>query len=517
MNMVAVGDRGLPSSHCHSEKPGLPLLFPQRRRGHLLGPIPFGPTPVLHPLRHRWPVLFGDFTDTAGLSDFLSKILLCTGLMTLILMSLGIETGHAAVDPILPECLFKQGVFPSEHADGPDKARIFSPKTEEWSRERAAAAEAAARRETEKQGDNYLARAQIAIYAGQFTEAFSQYQRAAKISPPSTSELLNEMGRAGKYPGARPYLTQALQQREQDLNPGHPDVAISLNNLAELYRAQGKYVEAEPLYQRVIAIFETALGPEHPNVAPALNNLARLYQTQGKYAKAEPLYQRALRIDETALGPNHPDVAIDLNNLAEFYRDKGKYAEAEPLFQQALRIREAALDATHPDVGQSLNNLAELYRALGKYAEAELLYRRALSITRAALGPQHPLVAIRLNNLALLLKIQGKYTEAEPLYQRALRIDEAALGPNHPDLAIRLKNLANLYRDQGKYTKAEPLFQRSFWIFHKNLGPDHPTVHQAFSTYQAFLKASRQPHTENGTWEKLRSSVYSLTSMTHSP
>ena len=38
------------------------------------------------------------------------------------------------------------------------------------------------------------------------------------------------------------------------LGPDHPDVAASLNNLAELYRAQGKYADAEPLYQRALVI-----------------------------------------------------------------------------------------------------------------------------------------------------------------------------------------------------------------------------------------------------------------------
>ncbi len=45
--------------------------------------------------------------------------------------------------------------------------------------------------------------------------------------------------------------------------PGAHDVvaqATSLNNLAELYRAQGKYEQAEPLYQRALAIRE---GPIH--------------------------------------------------------------------------------------------------------------------------------------------------------------------------------------------------------------------------------------------------------------
>jgi len=40
--------------------------------------------------------------------------------------------------------------------------------------------------------------------------------------------------------------------------------------------SQGNYAEAEPLYRRALAIVEKALGPEHPNVAASLNNLAEL-------------------------------------------------------------------------------------------------------------------------------------------------------------------------------------------------------------------------------------------------
>ena len=36
--------------------------------------------------------------------------------------------------------------------------------------------------------------------------------------------------------------------------------------------------EAEPLYQRALAIKEKALGPNHPDVATSLNNLAELYR-----------------------------------------------------------------------------------------------------------------------------------------------------------------------------------------------------------------------------------------------
>ena len=43
------------------------------------------------------------------------------------------------------------------------------------------------------------------------------------------------------------------------------------------------YVEAVVLYERALEIQEMVLGPEHPEVANSLNNLAELYRAQGKY------------------------------------------------------------------------------------------------------------------------------------------------------------------------------------------------------------------------------------------
>ena len=89
---------------------------------------------------------------------------------------------------------------------------------------------------------------------------------------------------------------------------------------------QGKYTEAEGLFKRALAIREKALGANHPDVGQSLNNLANVYRAQGKYSEAEGLYKRALAIREKALGANHPDVGQTLNNLANVYRAQGKYS-----------------------------------------------------------------------------------------------------------------------------------------------------------------------------------------------
>ena len=91
--------------------------------------------------------------------------------------------------------------------------------------------------------------------------------------------------------------------------------------------------------RRALAIWEKALGPEHPDVATSLNNLAELYCDQGQYAKAEPLYKRALAIWEKALGPEHPDVATSLENYAPLLRNMGRSEEATRVESRANAIR----------------------------------------------------------------------------------------------------------------------------------------------------------------------------------
>ena len=50
--------------------------------------------------------------------------------------------------------------------------------------------------------------------------------------------------------------------------------------------------------RRALAIDEHSYGPDHPEVAIRLNNLAQLLQATSRFAEAEQLMRRALTIDE---------------------------------------------------------------------------------------------------------------------------------------------------------------------------------------------------------------------------
>src|SRR5437868_3541381 len=91
-----------------------------------------------------------------------------------------------------------------------------------------------------------------------------------------------ELYSAGKTTDAIPLAKQSLQIREKTLPAGHRDIAISLNNLSALYRAQGRLSDAEPLSKRALELREKALPAGHPDIAASLNNLALLYEALGR-------------------------------------------------------------------------------------------------------------------------------------------------------------------------------------------------------------------------------------------
>ena len=77
----------------------------------------------------------------------------------------------------------------------------------------------------------------------------------------------------------------------------------------------GRHAAAACLNERALAIQEEALGPNAPDVAQSLNNLAQVYRAQGEGARALPLLQRAVGIAEQVLGPQHPRTALYREHL----------------------------------------------------------------------------------------------------------------------------------------------------------------------------------------------------------
>jgi len=79
-------------------------------------------------------------------------------------------------------------------------------------------------------------------------------------------------------------MRRALQIDEESFGQNHPNVAIRLNNLAQLLKATNRLAEAEPLMRRHLEIFlqfTHDTGHPHPHLRDAVNNYASLLQAMG--------------------------------------------------------------------------------------------------------------------------------------------------------------------------------------------------------------------------------------------
>ncbi|HLT36291.1 MAG TPA: serine/threonine-protein kinase, partial [Enhygromyxa sp.] len=238
-----------------------------------------------------------------------------------------------------------------------------------------------------------------------------------------------------------------------------------LESASALAEFAGELAEARDHQQRALELREAEWGPEHPNVAAALHNLGLIAELQGDYEQARSYHERALALHSQALGPEHPKVASTLNNLGTVAYSQGELDDAERLFQQALTLAERALGPNHPQTANALDNLGAVAFARADYAAAREYRSRALDILIETRGPDHPLVANALNNLGNIEIDQGNTAEARELHERALAIRERVQGPDHPDVAGNLGSLGDVARERGDLAASRDYFERSLAVY----------------------------------------------------
>ena len=127
----------------------------------------------------------------------------------------------------------------------------------------------------------------------------------------------------------KPKATKESSQKDELSHIEQEKLWRELNDKVSILYQQGQYSEAVRVAREALKVAEETFGFDHPDVAKSLNNLAEACRVQGKYTEAEPLYKRSLEITEKTLGPDHPQVATVLENMAELYKKiKSTYGDS---------------------------------------------------------------------------------------------------------------------------------------------------------------------------------------------
>src|SRR5947209_7282034 len=116
----------------------------------------------------------------------------------------------------------------------------------------------------------------------------------------TSADHARELIRDGHYSDASALARDLLVQEETRSGPDSLQVAEILDIIVEADRLGGKVKDAgtRELARRAIRIKEGALGADHPDVARSVNNLANLLVESGDYVGAKPLYERVVSIQD---------------------------------------------------------------------------------------------------------------------------------------------------------------------------------------------------------------------------
>ena len=176
----------------------------------------------------------------------------------------------------------------------------------------------------------------------EYIEAFENYQKAVFLDK-NNALYLNEAGimalELARFDEAEPLMRRALEIDEQSFGEGHPNVAIRLNNLAQLLQATNRLSEAEPLMRRALEIDEQSFGEDHPEVAVKLNNLAQLLQATNRLSEAEPLMRRVVEIFHQfgqLTGHQHPHMEAAVSSYGGLLMETGLSQEEAVVRIQAV-------------------------------------------------------------------------------------------------------------------------------------------------------------------------------------
>ncbi|NVO09476.1 MAG: tetratricopeptide repeat protein [Bacteroidales bacterium] len=242
--------------------------------------------------------------------------------------------------------------------------------------------------------------------------------------------------------------------------------------------------EAANLYQKTLKIYRD-LAQENPraylpNVAETLNNLADLHSDKNEFPQAQEKYEEALKIRRDLAEENPiaylPDVATTLNNLAYLQNVKNEFSQAQEKCEEALEIRKK-LAKENPktyqsDVAMTLNNLAILHSEKNEFPQAQEKYEEALKIYRNLVqeNPRTflPDLAMTLSNLAILQNAKNEFPQAQEKYEEALKIYRNLAQENprtyQPDVAMTLNNLAVLHWSKNEFPQAQEKYEEALKI-----------------------------------------------------
>jgi serine/threonine-protein kinase len=330
--------------------------------------------------------------------------------------------------------------------------------------------------------------------------------------PELKAQMLDVIGRIhtqlGEFDQARPPLEEALRIRRSLYGDVHPDVATSLDALADVSAKRRDNAETVRLRRQVLALRRTISGNDDPKTLSALFALALSLHRAGDVKGAEPAFEEWMAAIDRQPRELSENRAQQLNDAASVYLSGDSLDRAEALYRESVGIRramygnqtslvasslmdlasviakkpggdraadsvfretEGALRGAYPDGHPSLAAALHLHgrhlQNMNRWADAEVPLRESLELRRRLLGPNSIDVALSDIDLGFNLTMMQSYNDAEPFDRDAIRILRMKFDDHNAMVVMARDHLAEALRGQGHFAEAESLLLAGYERF----------------------------------------------------
>lgn len=300
--------------------------------------------------------------------------------------------------------------------------------------------------------------------------AASNVAKSFDDQPLVRAELSETIGRAcatlGEYATARELLSSALELKETHLGRKHPELAGTLNALANFhYLSESNFTKAKEYYDRADRLRGTS------NDLNARLERAEFYYNSGQVEFAFDKYETIYRESRTHAGD---ELARCLNDRAYLHVDVGDYETAEAFYRVAREVPVGDGAANVADATTENNfGMALLYQQLPLQAAPYIA--RAKKIRQEQTDERSKEVVNSLWAEAYMAYREGRLADAERTYRKALEYQDETKAPPAP-LAWTLYSMSPVLEDLGKIEEAKEFRQQAESMY-VDLAQSNPQVY----------------------------------------
>mmetsp|Transcript_26191 Transcript_26191/g.39659 ORF Transcript_26191/g.39659 Transcript_26191/m.39659 type:complete len:330 (+) Transcript_26191:178-1167(+) len=254
--------------------------------------------------------------------------------------------------------------------------------------------------------------------------------------------------------------------------------AIMFNTLGNAHFDRENFDEAIDAYHHGLEIERTRLEPTHPNIIITLSNIAETYRQSGNFDLAIQAYQEVLYLQQQRFGSCHPDIAKTLHVIGLIYDQMGDLSYALECIKYALEQQQhMKSDLERRNLSAILTHAGCIFYRMNMLSTAMEYFDEALSIQRKKNDKKE--IAFTLYNMGLCHQAEENYKVAIDCYSEALEHEEKILGKGHRDTSATLFKLGEVYSTLRMYDKALYSFQIALKIERQSVDKDEDFVNEA--------------------------------------